>query len=200
MSNLPTQNDDEMVAKVGGGLPPVYAQPHPDTYQGVIVDIINLGWSKPTNPKFKSTEQAQYVIQIDDRIKKEDVDAAYLTAGRTPDDKAYEVVGKKFTVRTARFNKNSLHEKSNTRKLIKSILNRDLTQEEQDAGFKLTSLLGLNVQVTLTKVTTQDGKTYININNIGPWPAKYGAQIEPEDYVRLKDRIAAKEAEAAAGQ
>jgi hypothetical protein len=81
--------------------------------------------------------------------------------------------------------KDPLHEKSNLRRDLKSILGRDLTAKELE-GFDLEMLLGKSVRVMVEHETNERG-TFARITLLKA--AKDGEELKPSgSYVRVKDR------------
>lgn len=187
---IPVQNDDDLNVRGGGG-GGVYVNTEDGTYQAVIVDIINLGLVKSNNTKFKDSEKLRLVYQLDAEITEDLVRAAYEAEGKTPTEDQLKAVGRRFTLRED-FNKTlgSADKKSNYTKRIESIIKRNLTPEEYDKGFPSLTLLGKNVQVTVTNTPLKSDpkRSFPKVTSVIAWPTKYGAPIEGKDYIRLKDR------------
>ncbi len=61
----------------------------------------------------------------------------------------------------------SLHEKSNLLRIVKGVLNRDLTKEEEEDGFDVESLLGRSTQLLISH-EHDDGKVYARIGGFIP--------------------------------
>lgn len=168
----------------------VYVNAPASVYQGVLADVVDEGIVTPKDPNHKPAHKVTFVYQIDLKITKADVDAAYAAAGKTPDqEKAYKQVGRPFTVR--RMLTLSLHEKAELRKFLKNWRGRDLTEAEVRDGLDLESLIGVNAQLNVVHEASKKdpSKVFANIAGITPWNAKFGPVIEVSaDYVRVKDR------------
>jgi hypothetical protein len=80
----------------------------------------------------------------------------------------------------------SLHEKAKLRRDLESWRGRPFTEEEL-RGFDLEAVLGANCLLNLVHETSKQGRTYANIKAIMPLP-KGMQKIQPENYVREKDR------------
>lgn len=96
--------------------------------------------------------------------------------------------GKRFDVRN--FYTLSLSEKANLRRDLECWRGRKFTEDEL-GGFDLDKLLGANCQLQIVHNLSDEGKTYANIQAVVPFSAKLGPKLQPQDYVRLKDRAKA---------
>lgn len=97
-------------------------------------------------------------------------------------------LGKRFDIRA--FYTLSLSEKANLRRDLECWRGRKFTEEEL-AGFDLEKLLGANCQLQIVHNLGDEGKTYANVQAIVPFTGKLGPKMQPEEYVRLKDRARA---------
>lgn len=93
--------------------------------------------------------------------------------------------GKPYIV-SRRFNA-TLHNKGHLRPFIQSMRGKVFTPDELK-GFDDEELVGKNYSVVVVHNTGGNGATYANIQSIAPWNPKFGAEIEPLDYTRAKDR------------
>ena len=132
-------------------------------HQGVCVDIVDLGMVKSS---FGGEEKEQWKVRLVWQIDERDAET----------EKRF-IVSNRYTA--------SLHEKANLRKALESWRGRAFLPEEL-RGFDLENVLGANCQLQVIHAS-KDGKTYANIAAIVPL-AKGTPQLEPEGYVRMKDR------------
>ncbi len=160
-----------------------------DTYQGVCVDVVDLGIVTPKNPEYKPAHKIRVVFQLDEPItekiiknaKKANGDTGKLTEFET------ELVGQRFTI--SQMFTLSLHERAQLRKTLEAWRGTPCTAEELNEGFDVEELIGTNANVNVVH-NVFEGKTYANIASLSPWKKKLGAEIEPENYVRAVDRPA----------
>lgn len=99
-----------------------------------------------------------------------------------------EETGKRFDVRT--YYTLSLSDKSNLRRDLECWRGRKFTEEELQ-GFDLEKLLTANCQLQIVHNLSDEGKTYANVQAIVPFSTKLGPKLQPQEYVRLKDRAKA---------
>lgn len=83
----------------------------------------------------------------------------------------------------------TLNEKANLRKILKAWRGRDFTKDELE-GFDLENLIGANCQVQIIHKLSDNGNTYGNVQAVVPL-GKGMIKMQPEDYVRAKDRTTA---------
>lgn len=166
----------------------VYVNAPADTYQGVCVDVVDLGIETPKNPQYKPAHKIRIVFQLDELITDKMMKAAKKLAGDASplSDIEKKVIGTRLTI-NQKFTL-SLHEKALLRKTLESWRGTPFTSEELDEGFDVESLVGVNANINVVH-REWEGKTYANIASIAPWKKKFGAFIEPdENYVRVVDR------------
>jgi hypothetical protein len=132
--------------------------------QGVCVDAVDRGIVEVTwNGQTKRQHKVDVVWQIDETRE---------------DGKPY-LVRKRYTL--------SLSEKATLRKDLESWRGRAFTREEE-MGFDLEKLLGVNCLLNIQHVTRGD-KTYANVVSVMPL-LKSMDKIHVRDYVRVQDRPA----------
>lgn len=137
------------------------------TVQGVLCDIVDLGFQEDKFNPGNMIHQMRFVFQTEDRTDE----------------------GVPYTVSTFPY-KASLNTKANVYKIVKTLLGRDLeaSDADEDGEFDLDRLLlGANAMVTVTHNVKGD-KTYANIESISQIPKSIKTRLEVEDYVRIKDR------------
>jgi hypothetical protein len=86
----------------------------------------------------------------------------------------------------------SLNEKATLRHHLESWRGRKFTAEELQ-GFDLEKLIGVNAQVQVVHALADDGRTWANVQAVVPL-GKGMTKLRGEDYVRVKDRDAARTA------
>lgn len=171
-------DDDELYAEMPKRQ---YIQHPPGTEQAVIVDIRDLGLL-PTSYKGVDTGEKPHILvtfQTDVRMElKPDAETG----------EPHKMNGKRFTI--SRRYVNSLADKAGLRKDVEILLGRQLTNAElRPRGFKLSSLIGMNCQITIMQGEAKEGKpVYSNIKQVAAWNVRWGAPLVVEDYIRFKDR------------
>lgn len=140
-------------------------------YQAVCVDVVDLGMQK--NP-FGGADQPKIQIfwQIDQV---------------NPENQKRFLVTKMYTA--------SLNEKATLRKDLETWRGRKFTREEEEAGFDVEVLIGVNCQVQVVQKAKDDGRVYANVMAIVPL-GKGMTKLRPEGYVRKQDRDGHAKAEA----
>lgn len=159
----------------GGSVPP----PHPTgTVNAVCVDYVDMGevecdvYGKPGEKKME--HRAKFV---------------YQSAKTMPDGRRYLLAFKPFGVKV------SLHEKASFRQHLEAFAGRTFAVGED---IDPESFVGQPCVLIVTHSKNQDGtRTYANIDSVGPHMDGLPV-LEPEGYVRIKDRPATSAAPAAA--
>lgn len=132
-------------------------------FQAVCVDVVDLG---NVESEYKGEVKIQHKVRVAWQIMERD-----------------EETGKRYLV-LARYTA-SLHEKAKLRKDLEAWRGRKFTTDEL-AGFDLEAVIGANCQLQIIH-NVKDGTTYANIAAIVPL-GKGAMKIDPEGYVRVKDR------------
>lgn len=136
------------------------------SHQAVLVDIQDLG---ELDDGFGGRKPyIKYIFQLAELMEED-------ASGK---QKPY-VVSRRFNA--------TLHNKGHLKPFIQSMRGVQFTPEELK-GFDDEELVGKNYLVTIIHNTTDKGQTYANIASIAPWDTKFGPNIEPQEYVRAKDR------------
>jgi hypothetical protein len=143
-----------------------YKNPPAGTFQGVLVDLIDLGQVKKQDMKTGETyERPEFkmVFQLNE-LNSDGFRYLVSTWGLTY----------------------SLSDKSNTRAYIKGMLGRDLTESEME-NFDAECLLGTNCLITMIEKAKGD-KKYTNIGGFAPL-MRGMTPIQPLNYTRKCDRV-----------
>lgn len=147
----------KLIAKKGGDF-----VPHPITPKPVKAVIIDVTPSRKVQTQYGEKEKFQLVYETE--VLKENGDQ-------------YCVWSQGYT--------ESISEKSNFRKDLKFILDRDLTAAEVDEGFDTECLIGRGVQLKVNH-SEYNGTTYANISLLFKDPDE---PLKPSGkYIRVKDR------------
>ena len=150
------------------------------TYQGVIVDAVDLGFLEKT---FQGQSQGlkphiQLVYQVGGVAEDENGDEY---EPMRDDGKPWLVFGRRHVL--------SMNERAGFYKEVCGILGKkglEATLEEET--FDTEMLVGRNVRFTVVHNEGGNGQTYANIENMVPWLKRDGASIEARDYVRRHER------------
>ena len=129
-------------------------------HQAVCVDVVDRG-----------IQETQYG-------QKHKVQIAWQIEEINPDTGKRQTISKFYTV--------SLHEKASLRKDLETWRGRKFTEQEQ-AGFDLDKLLGVNCQIQVVHNIMDDGRVFGNVQAIVPI-GKGMTALRAQDYVRFKDR------------
>lgn len=143
-------------------------------FQAVCVDVVDLGISKKDYGQGpKEVDELSIVFQI----KVVDGNGVEM---RTTENERFQV-RRKFT--------KSLSQKSSLRPFLESWRGKKFTVDELN-GFDVEKLIGANGLLQIVQGQSKtNGKTYANIQTIMPINQAWGlAKLEPESYVRKKDR------------
>ena len=140
-----------------------YAPAPGGVHQGVCVDVVDMGLLEVTYAgKTKKQHKVRLVWQIDET---------------NPETRERFIAQKRYTL--------SLSEKANLRKDLEGWRGKPFTREEE-MGFDLEKLIGVNAFLNIVQVQ-KNGATYANVVSV--MPLKKGMpKMDPEKYVRLKDR------------
>jgi hypothetical protein len=161
-----------------------------DTYQGVCVDVVDLGIETPKNPQYRPAHKIRVVWQLNETITKAMVLAAKKAAGDnsgTLSDVEKKLIGQRLLI-SQKYTL-SLHEKAHLRKDLKALRGEDFAADELDEGFDVESMIGMNANINVIHNTGSDGKVYANIASLAPWKTKFGPPMEAdENYTRVVDR------------
>jgi hypothetical protein len=131
------------------------------SHQAVLVDIQDLG---EQDDGFGGTKHfIKYIFQLAELMES----------------------GKPYVV-SQRFNA-TLHPKGKLKPFIQSMRGKAFTPEELKR-FDDEELVGKNYLLTVVHNVGKNGGTYANVQMAAPWDTKFGAVIQPKDYVRAKDK------------
>lgn len=154
-----------IIATAGETFVPAPSGLHP----AVCVDVVDMGKLKVTfGQETKTKHIIRLVWQIDEPMEN----------------------GKRFIVQ--RRYTLSLHEKSTLRKDLESWRGRPFNPDESQ-GFDVERLIGVNCQINVQH-NTKNGSTYANVVSVVPL-GRGMAKMEPQEYVRAKDRTDKPESE-----
>ena len=130
-------------------------------HQGVCVDVVDLGMVE--SGKWGAKHKVRIIWQLEQRDEETD---------------------RRFTVSQS-YNI-SLNEKATLRHHLEAWRGRKFTAEELQ-GFDLEKLIGVNCQIQVVHNIADDKRVWANVQAIVP-VGKGMTKIQPEDYVRVKDR------------
>lgn len=137
-----------------------FTPPPEGLHQAVCVDVVDLGLLEtPWGPKQK-------------------VEIRWQLEVANPETGHRHLAVKRYTL--------SLNEKATLRQHLEAWRGRKFTQEELQ-GFDLEKLLGVNGQVQIVHILSDDGRTFGNVQAIVPL-GKGMVKMRPEEYIRMKDR------------
>jgi len=149
----------------------VYPPPPKGMAPAVCVDVIDLGLIEIDGTKFGKGKSLQHMGQL-----------VFQIEARREDKKRFEL-------RTKRFNVDMLQsERSTIRKILDPWLGEPTQQEKEE--FDYEKLIGKGAILNIGHRDAQDGRVFGNI--IAVSPLMPGMKVlEPENYVRVKDRVSA---------
>jgi hypothetical protein len=175
--------EEEIYAEAGGKRRAFLAAPA-GQHQAVLVDVRDAGMKEV---KFEGVSKGMkphviFIWQINERINLE------IEPTDDDDTKKYKqsVNGGLYTA--SQMYVNTLGGKAKLKKHIESILGRTLSDKEcGNRGFGLSTLVGQNCTLTIVH-SEKEGTVYANVRDVTGWNVKFGALMQPENYVRFKDR------------
>lgn len=135
------------------------------THQGVCCDVVDLGVQELNfNGQISHKHQIRIMWQINEQME---------------DGRPF-IVSKKYNL--------SLHEKATLRKDLKAWRGRDFTEKELQ-GFDVETLIGANCMLAVShSVSPSNGRTYANVDSVGPLMKGLPKMEVSAEYVRKCDR------------
>lgn len=197
MSTAPGTNEVIKARASAGGKRRVFAIPGQGVVQAVLVDMriwFDVEKKVKENGKevIKKQDEIQFVYQLKDTITLEDLEAAAEAAGVSLTDDDRKQVGQRFLVFSRRFNfklsYSTAKKKTDTTAHVTGIRGGAVPDEEIE-NYNWAELLNRNVELVIIH-NPVDEKVFPNIAGVKPWDTRNGTRpfIEPESYVRFKDR------------
>lgn len=129
-------------------------------HNAVVVDVIDHGMQESRFGRKHKVEVRWQIEEIN------------------PDNKKPYLVMRRYTL--------SLNSKATLRLHVEALRNKKFTTKEL-AGFDLEGIIGLGCQLQIVHTTTDDGRTFGNVQACVPL-SKGMRRLKPIDYVRVQDR------------
>lgn len=193
MSNQENVVDIDSLKPRTSGSNRIFVTPPSGAYNAVVVDYeIRLGVERTFGGTKKTQDEIRLIYQLEDRITQEDLD--FAAQGKALSEKDVEQIGKRFLV----YGKWQNFKLSHSRAEKQTGFTRDVAgilggrvPDDRLHEFLPVTLLGRNVKLLISQEPDQKepGKVWVNIASVSPRQLRNGeVLLEPENYVRKKDR------------